>query len=668
MKKLTAFLLIFMLVFSTVAVGYAAPKGSDWVPPGQAKKMGNVAMFDDVSDDFWAAQTIYELTSSGMLKGYGNGKFMPNKPVTKLESLVMLFEAADGDIEDFEDADYGLYKGPEWGIGYYAWAVQNGAFGDTNKLFNSNAAITRAEFAFYAANLEVNDEQFDWDAFGNQENRFDDEEELGEYREQIRWMSANRLMIGDDENMFHGGGSLKRAEAAMVMHRLTFFDYGEVSQPWARISTDEEDGCLSSLNPVFKIRFSEPVFEDQENEDEFDVSGAEAVISFEDGEETGVVFSVTKIERTASKETWTIEPDDELEIDEEYTIRLDDEEIFDKGGNKLENDAEKTFETCESYDMTASYDVDQKFADDWIGFTISFDGNDDEGKDVKIVFDFADLPNWFEIKYDDEGWKDLTEEGYTHIYPEFELDDGDETIGFKAYIPTPGAYEIPVDFMTNSSPGASLFDLEMEMGRVALAEGSEGLAGNGVIYGLSSATAYRVTEIDGDEETVYYTNEDGELEEDIEDMEALGQDVEIIKGLDNSLEYMVEIPLSIEIHDVTESATEGWDFEFELTSIPNDDHGKSVEAYHVLEGDEDILFEDGDDAMLERNLTSGWERVDSVLGPWDLQDEDVEASMEFRIFLGEDRDEGTYTVEFKLQGEDMVIGEVSYTFAKSETE
>ncbi len=667
MRKLTAFLLIFMLVFSTVAVGYAAPKGSDWVPPGQEKKL---VRFDDLEDDHWAAQTIYKLAESGKLKGYGNGKFMPNKPVTKLESLVMLYEAAGAEAGDFENGDYGLYKGPDWGKGYYAWAAQNDAFGDSAKLFNANAAITRAEFAFYAANLEVDDDEFDWDAFGNQASRFDDEEELGEYREQIRWMNQNMLMIGDDENMFRGGGVLKRCEAAMVMHRLTFFDHGSVSEPWARISAEEEDGCLESLDPVIEIRFSELVFEDEDGEDEFDESGAEAVIHLEYGDEGTVDFSVTDIERTATKEIWTIELEDELETDEEYTIWLDYKDIFDEDGNNLENDAEESFKTCESYDMTADYDVDETFDEDWLGFVINFDGNDNEGKNVEIVFDFKDLPGWFAIEYDDGGWKNLDEDGDTYVYPEFVLDDGDETIGFRAYIPTPGAYEIPVKFIdTDADSGEEeLFTLIMEMGRVALADGSDGEAGNGVIYGLEEETPYRVTiTAEGEEDEVKYTTSDGALADDIEDMEALGQDVEMITGLDNEFEYLVEIPLSLEIHDVTESAVEGWNFEFELTSIPNDDHEKSVEAYHVLDGDENILFDD-DDAMLERKLTSGWERVESVLGPWDLQGEDVEASMKFRIFLGEDRDEGTYTVEFKLQGEDTVLGEVSYTFIKSEIE
>jgi len=552
MKKLMAITLAVMLVFSAVAVGYAAPKWG--MPPGQEKKLDNMARFDDLDDDNWAAQTIYELVDIGKLKGYGNGKFMPNKPVTKLESLVMLYEAADAEIKDFEAADYGLYKGPDWGIGYYAWAFENGAFGDSAKLFNANAAITRAEFAFYAANLEanfeVNDDQFDWDAFGNQSSRFDDEEELGEYREQIRWMSANRLMIGDDQNMFHGGGVLKRCEAAMVMHRLVFFDYGEVSEPYARIDIEAEDGCITSLDPEITITFSELVYDDYDYEDEikgddFYTSSAKDVIAFliKDGSKlVGVDFEVTEIDREDSKEIWTIKPDEELSTGSAYRIQLKSEDFYDGEGNNLRKDVTETFSTCESYDMTATYEAELEFyeddSEDWLDFTIDVDANDDDGTEVKLVFD---LPDGVSVQYQDGSDWEYLENGDVYDDDGFELSDGIVEY-FRASFASPGAYVIPVEFIDiEADPGEEeLFTLIMEMGRVTLADESEGLAGNGVIYDLSTGTEYMVTEIDDGDETVYYTNSEGELEEDVDDMEAL-DDVEMIIDLDNSLEYLVEV-------------------------------------------------------------------------------------------------------------------------------
>jgi hypothetical protein len=644
MRKLTAFVLIFMLMLSTVAVGYAAPKGT---PPGQAKKM---VRFDDVADDHWAAETIYQLAASGKLKGYGNGKFMPNKPVTKLESLVMLYEAASGESKDTKIEDYGLYKGPDWGKDYYAWAGRNGAFGDSAKLFNANAAITRAEFAFYAANLNVDDKNFDWEAYEGYTNRYDDDDDIDDELEgHIGFMNHFRLMKGDDMNMFHGGGALKRSEAATVMRRLIFFDYGEVSDPWASIDVEEEDGCITSLNPEIEIRFSELVFDDDEKE--FTTSNAEDVISFED-ESDGVEFTVTDIDRTATKEIWTLEPDEELSEEEEYTIWLDDEDIFDKDGNELRDDAEETFATCETYSMTADYEAEFEFyaddSEDWLDFTIDVDANDEDGTDVKLVFD---LPGGVSIQYQDgSNWEDLTNED---VYDEngFELSDGIVDY-FRARFASSGAYDIPVEFTTADSEEDVLFTLEMEMGRVDLDRDSRGEAGNGVIYGLDDETPYRVTEIDGKEETVYYTNEDGELEEDFEDMEALDDGVTMITGLNNDFEYMVEIPLSLEIDEVTESALEDWDFEFEITSTANDDEGKDVEAYYLF--DEDMTLEYYDDD------SDDWIEIfnNGQLGPWTFKVGDTD---EFRIDLN-DADDKILTVEFWTADEELMLGRVEYEF------
>jgi len=649
MRKMLAFVLTFMLVFSAVA--YAAPKGSDWVPPGQMKKM---VRFDDLEDDHWAAQTIYELADSGKLKGYGNGKFMPNKPVTKLESLAMLFEAADAEAGDFEAADYGLYKGPDWGKGYYFWAMQNGAFGDSAKLFNANAAISRAEFAFYAANLEVDDDEFDWDAYENQASRFDDEDELGEYRNQIRWMNRNRLLIGDENGVFNGDGALKRCEAAMVMYRLRYFEYGDDSDPYASIFIEKDGECITSLEPVITITFSENIFDSDEDGKAFtENSEAEEVIDFEiydDEEWKDVDFSRTSRTFEDDKEIWTIEADEDLSKDSKYKISLDKDDFYDDEGNNLTRDETESFFTCESYSITATYNVDEVFEDDWVGFTISVEANDEEGQDVEMVFGFADLPDWFAIEYYDDTWKSMTKDGDSYVYPEFELED--ETIGFRAFIPTPGAYVIPVDFKSVSSE-AKLFEFDpgIEIGRVALDGDSKGDAGNSVIYGLEDERQYRVTEIESG--LVQYSTSDGSLEEDMADMEPLGDGVEIITGLYNDMEYLVEIPLSLEIHDVTESGFEDYDYEFEITSTPNDDAGKYVEANYLF--DEDIILE-------YNNSSDGWTAIenDNPLEPWLFMDDDTS---KFRIYLGDDN-EMLFTVQFRLEGDGIILGQDSYEFYK----
>jgi len=189
--------------------------------------------------------------------------------------------------------------------------------------------------------------------------------------------------------------------------------------------------------------------------------------------------------------------------------------------------------------MTADYEADVEFdKDDWLEFSISADVNSDQGKDVKLVFD---IPDGVSVEYEGiSDWEEL-DSGDVYDSDGFTLIQDGIVDNFRASFASPGAYEITVEFTTADTDEDVLFTLDMEMGRVALAEGPNGVAGNGVIYELPSGTAYKVTEIDGEKESVYYTTSDGALVDDMEDMEALDNGVTMITGLDNDMEYLVEV-------------------------------------------------------------------------------------------------------------------------------
>ncbi|PLX34700.1 MAG: hypothetical protein C0604_01155, partial [Clostridiales bacterium] len=231
---------------------------------------------------------------------------------------------------------------------------------------------------------------------------------------------------------------------------------------------------------------------------------------------------------------------------------------------------------------------------------------------------------------------------------------------FRASFVSPGAYVIPVDFVM-VSPEALLFEFDpgIEIGRVALAkdlpDGFEGLAGNEVIYGLSSGTAYRVTEIDDEDETVYYTTSDGTLVDDIEDMEALGQDVTTITGLDNDSEYLVEIPLSLVIDNITESATTLNAFEFELTSTPNDDSGVTVSAFYLFDDEAKLEYENNKDEWIDIPN-------DAALATWPLPSSSATSNL--RIDFG-DAEDKTLTVEFRDE-ENAVLARATCDFSDEE--
>lgn len=81
-KKLIAMLLVFAMVLSTATVYAAAANTS--------KTTDNKVEFTDVSPNAWYYEAVMALADAGILKGYGNGKFGPEDPVTYGQMAVIL--------------------------------------------------------------------------------------------------------------------------------------------------------------------------------------------------------------------------------------------------------------------------------------------------------------------------------------------------------------------------------------------------------------------------------------------------------------------------------------------------------------------------------------------------------------------------------------------------
>mgnify|MGYP001485732246 CR=1 FL=1 len=114
------------------AGGKARDKASYKLDPDHLK-----LEFDDVSMD-WARPHIAVLVAKGVVEGYADGTFQPNKPVTRLEALVTavrlmdLREEAESAAKKkatlhFKDA----HKIGDWARGYVAVALENDLFFET---------------------------------------------------------------------------------------------------------------------------------------------------------------------------------------------------------------------------------------------------------------------------------------------------------------------------------------------------------------------------------------------------------------------------------------------------------------------------------------------------------------------------------------------------------
>ena len=89
------------------------------------------AAFDDVDAGEWYAKAVAWASVNGIVSGYGDGRFAPDKPITREEMAVILYNfarykgydvAADGSLDVFADGA----GTSDWALDAVKWAVKHG--------------------------------------------------------------------------------------------------------------------------------------------------------------------------------------------------------------------------------------------------------------------------------------------------------------------------------------------------------------------------------------------------------------------------------------------------------------------------------------------------------------------------------------------------------------
>lgn len=212
--------LILVLALSLPAL--AAPGGGRG--PGQKKHAWKFeekveARFRDMAEAAWATPDVGLMAELGIVTGYGNGTFQPNKPVTRGEFLTMLVRATVDDAdtvaesvyeEHFDFADDAAIPG--WVRGYIALAIEAGYL-DEGGVLQPERPATRA---WVASLLSV----ADGDEDGQPETTADltDLNEVsGEEVEGVLEAIADGYFRGYPDGSFQPNKPITRAEVAKVL-------------------------------------------------------------------------------------------------------------------------------------------------------------------------------------------------------------------------------------------------------------------------------------------------------------------------------------------------------------------------------------------------------------------------------------------------------------------
>jgi S-layer homology domain len=118
----------------------------------QQETQGSLA-FTDVPSDYWAASAVDQAVKKGFIKGYPNGSFEPNKPITRLEVLLSLVNGLGLPRPDRPEEVLTMFqdsaKVPQWAVPAAGTATESNIVVNYPALdrLNPDQPTTRAEVA-----------------------------------------------------------------------------------------------------------------------------------------------------------------------------------------------------------------------------------------------------------------------------------------------------------------------------------------------------------------------------------------------------------------------------------------------------------------------------------------------------------------------------------------
>lgn len=177
------------------------------------------ATFSDISGH-WARSSIEEATAKCIVRGYPDGTFRPNNPVTRAEFTVLLTGAlklsSEGTVLAFTDHE--LID--PWAKQAVAQAVQEGIItGYNDGSFRPNAYITRSEMAVMIARAF----KLSYDA--HSATGFVDDNDIPQWAQgAVAALQALGIIIGHGDNRFIPDEQATRAEAAVLLLRMLDID------------------------------------------------------------------------------------------------------------------------------------------------------------------------------------------------------------------------------------------------------------------------------------------------------------------------------------------------------------------------------------------------------------------------------------------------------------
>lgn len=258
-KSLVSIFLVFVLIFGISGQSLVFAKDH-----GKKHRDEITLRFKDSDDAVWAQDYISKMISKNIFKGYGDGTFQPNKPITRVEAIVTavrlmgLEDEAKEVSQDtrlyFRDAKQFESGQPyHWAKGYVVVALQNGLFDTSEDMIQPRKPATRV----WVSSLLVR-------ALGLQSEALNDMTATLDFKDAksipagawgyVKAAVDHELITGYPNGTFMPNKSVTRAEMAALLDRTSD-------------GILEDSGAITVMGRVTDINFESTVTDQVYGED-----------------------------------------------------------------------------------------------------------------------------------------------------------------------------------------------------------------------------------------------------------------------------------------------------------------------------------------------------------------------------------------------------------------
>lgn len=176
--------------------------------------------FNDLPRSHWAYNDVQKMVDNGVVSGYADGSFKPEKQITKEEFATILTKVLNLSDErhliiNYEDVEASRWSKPyiEAVTKYYSYTTKDGKY-----YFNPFAATTREEVAAAVIKaMGLDNETPNYSVL----DKFSDKDLINQnYKDCVAIAVEKGIMNGNANGTFRPNGNLTRAQIASLMNNV----------------------------------------------------------------------------------------------------------------------------------------------------------------------------------------------------------------------------------------------------------------------------------------------------------------------------------------------------------------------------------------------------------------------------------------------------------------